>query len=200
MKRNIMIEEIRKRDGRIVKLNRKKIVNAIFRAFVATGEGRKEDAEKLSEDVVSKIEKTKKIPSVEEVQDVVETTLMEHGFYRTAKAYILYREQHKKIREMKEIIRDISTIESYLNKEDWRVNENSNMTYSLQGLNYFLSSKVVSHYWLDRIYPREIKNAHYGGELHIHDLGILGAYCVGWDLRGLLLKGIVGVSGKVESK
>ncbi|MCD6466784.1 MAG: ribonucleoside triphosphate reductase [Methanomicrobia archaeon] len=195
-----MIEEIRKRDGRIVKLNRKKIVNAIFRAFVATGEGRKEDAEKLSEDVVSKIEKTKKIPSVEEVQDVVETTLMEHGFYRTAKAYILYREQHKKIREMKEIIRDISTIESYLNKEDWRVNENSNMTYSLQGLNYFLSSKVVSHYWLDRIYPREIKNAHYGGELHIHDLGILGAYCVGWDLRGLLLKGIVGVSGKVESR
>ncbi len=195
-----MVEKIRKRDGRIVEFEREKITNAVFKAFTATGEGRKEDAEEISTIVVEGIEKSKKIPAVEEIQDLVEQTLMEQGFYRTAKAYILYREQHKKLREMKGVLEDISTIEQYLNQEDWRVKENSNMTYSLQGLNYYLSSKVVSHYWLHQIYPAEIRNVHTSGDIHIHDLGILGAYCVGWDLQDLLQRGIEGVAGKIESK
>ncbi len=193
-------KKIIKRSGRKVKFNPEKITNAIFKAFMATGEGTAEDAKKVSNEIIKDIRKSKKTPRVEEVQDFVETTLMDLGYYRTAKAYILYREQHKKIREVRGLIQDVSTVKGYLSREDWRVKENSNMTYSLQGLNCYLSSKVVSHYWLEQIYPLEIRNAHKSGDFHIHDLGILGAYCVGWDLLDLLRRGFKGVSGKVESK
>ena len=195
-----MIEKIVKRDGRIVDFKKEKIKNAIFRAFLATGDGTKDDAEDLTEKVVAETEKMKKIPHVEEVQDIVENALMKNGFYRTAKVYILYREQHKKMREIKSLMTDASVLEDYFNEKDWMVKENSNMTYSLQGLNFHVSSKVVSYYWLNRIYPPEIRNTHNSGGFHIHDLGIFGAYCVGWDLADLLLSGFKGVSGKVESR
>ena len=195
-----MVKKIIKRDGRTVDFKEDKIRNAILKAFLATGEGKENDAERLTKEVVDKIEKKKKIPRVEEVQDLVETTLMKNGFYRTAKAYILYREQHKKIRGIEYLVTKGRVVEDYLDEKDWEVKENSNMTYSLQGLNFYLSSKVVSHYWLSEIYPIEIRNAHNSGDFHIHDLGILGAYCVGWDLLDLLRKGFKGVSGKVESK
>ncbi|MEA3255328.1 MAG: ribonucleoside triphosphate reductase [Candidatus Altiarchaeota archaeon] len=193
-------KEIIKRDGRTVKFRQEKITNALFKAFMATGEGGKEDARKVSDTVVEQLKESRKTPQVEEIQNLVESTLMKLGYYRTAKAYILYREQHQKIREITGLIHDVNVVEDYLKREDWRVKENSNMTYSLQGLNCYLSSIVVSHYWLHQIYPPRIREAHTSGDFHIHDLGILGAYCVGWDLLDLLRRGIKGVSGKIESK
>jgi anaerobic ribonucleoside-triphosphate reductase len=139
------------------------------------------------------------IPSVEHVQDIVEKVLIENGHAKTAKAYILYREQHKNIREVSRLLRDISIVDDYLEEQDWRVRENSNMTFSLQGLNVHITQKVIANYWLSAIYPREVREAHLAGEFHIHDLGTLGPYCVGWDLQDLLLVGFRGVRGKVES-
>jgi anaerobic ribonucleoside-triphosphate reductase len=140
------------------------------------------------------------VPSVEHVQDIVEKTLIENGHAKTAKAYILYREQHKNIREVSRLLRDITIIDDYLEEMDWRVRENSNMTYSLQGLNVHITQKVVCNYWLNSIYPKEIREAHVNGEFHVHDLGTLGPYCVGWDLQDLLMEGFRGVRGKVESR
>ncbi|HEJ84259.1 MAG TPA: ribonucleoside triphosphate reductase, partial [Desulfobacteraceae bacterium] len=137
-------------------------------------------------------------PEVEEIQDIVERVLLDSPFYRTAKAYILYREQHAQIRAMA-ANRSIDLVESYVQKLDWKINENSNMSYSLQGLNNYISSDVTSEYWLNRIYPPEIRNAHRHGDFHIHDLSLLSVYCVGWDLKDLLTQGFKGVRGKVES-
>jgi ribonucleoside-triphosphate reductase len=140
------------------------------------------------------------VPTVEEIQDIVEKMLIENGNARTAKAYILYRKQHQDQRELAALLSDADLVDQYLEIEDWRVKENSNMSYSLQGLNNYLSSTVVAKYWISRIYPPSIADAHFSGDMHIHDLGVLGAYCVGWDLKDLLISGFGGVSGKVESK
>jgi ribonucleoside-triphosphate reductase len=140
------------------------------------------------------------IPTVEQVQDCVEKTLIEEGHARTAKAYILYRKQHTDIREVGGLLKDIDVVDGYLSMMDWKVNENSNMSYSLQGLNVYATENIVSNYWLNKIYPPEIGEAHMKGDFHIHDLGTLGAYCVGWDLKDILLLGFRGVSGKIESK
>ena len=137
-------------------------------------------------------------PEVEEFQDIVERILLDSPFHRTAKAYILYREQHAQIRAMA-AAKNIDLVESYVKKLDWKINENSNMCYSLQGLNNYISSDVTSEYWLNRIYPPEIRQAHKEGDLHIHDLSLLSVYCVGWDLKDLLTQGFKGVEGKVES-
>jgi anaerobic ribonucleoside-triphosphate reductase len=149
------------------------------------------------------LEKTLKkgeIPTVEQVQDIVEKTLIEEGHAKTAKAYILYRKQHQDIREIGGLLKDIDIVDGYLSMMDWKVQENSNMAYSLQGLNVYATENIISHYWLNKIYPPEIGEAHTKGSYHIHDLGTLGAYCVGWDLKDLLLLGFRGVSGKIESK
>ncbi len=196
------IQEIKKRDGRVVVFDQAKIVNAVWEAVQAVGGKDRGRAEKLSDDI-SKVLRRKYeadgIPSVEHVQDIVEKVLIEKGHAKTAKAYILYREQHKNIREVSRLLRDISIVDDYLDEMDWRVRENSNMTYSLQGLNVHITQKVVSNYWLNSIYPREVRDAHTNGDFHIHDLGTLGPYCVGWDLQDLLVKGFTGVRGKVES-
>lgn len=194
------LQTIVKRDGREVGFDDAKIANAIFKAFRVTGEGTLGDAKSVTLTVVSEIEERRITPDVETVQDIVETTLMRQGYYRTARAYILYREQHRNIREVEGLVQDTSTVEDYVDRQDWRVKENSNMTYSLQGLNCYLSSKVIANYWLNHIYPPEIRNVHTSGDVHIHDLGILGAYCVGWDLLDLLQRGLKGVAGKVEAK
>ena len=138
-------------------------------------------------------------PTVEGIQDIVEDVLLSSPYRKAAKAYIIYRQQHA---EMREIISRFNTdlVDKYLDQHDWRVNENSNMAYSLQGLNHYISSEVSKLYWLNRIYPAEIKNAHQNGDFHIHDLGLLSVYCVGWDLQDLLTVGFKGVSGKMESK
>jgi len=200
---NHRIKHIRKREGHIVSFDPAKITEAVFKAFKAVGEGDRPKAEHVSEQVVSILEITcrdGRVPTVEEVQDLVEKMLIENGYAKVAKGYILYREQHAKLRESRRLLEDArGMVDDYLGRLDWRVNENSNMDYSLQGLNNYVSSGVASRYWLGSIYPPEIREAHIRGDFHIHDLGILGAYCCGWDLKDLLLRGFSGVEGKVES-
>ncbi|MBP8178975.1 MAG: ribonucleoside triphosphate reductase, partial [Spirochaetes bacterium] len=195
---------IQKRDGRVVPFDIEKITEAIFKAAKAVGGTDRNAAVHIAEsvvDILSILYKDKHIPTVENVQDLVEKMLIEKGHAKVAKAYILYREQHRKIRESKDLLNEgIQLIEDYLDRSDWRVNENSNMSYSLQGLNNHIASAITAKYWLERIYPPEIRDAHTNCELHLHDLGLLSAYCVGWDLRDLLLTGFGGVPGKVESR
>jgi len=192
--------QIIKRNGRSEDFNPQKITKAITRAGQVSGEFGPEIAEKMTMRVVNIAHQIFiDNPTVEGIQDIVEDVLLSSPFRRTAKSYILYRQQHA---EMREIISKFNTdlVDKYLAQHDWRVNENSNMAYSLQGLNHYISSEVSKVYWLNRIYPTEIKNAHQNGDFHIHDLGLLSVYCVGWDLQDLLTVGFKGVSGKMESK
>ena len=198
-----MIRKIRKRDGKISDFNPIRITNAIWKAAQAVGGKDHRRAAELTDKVLEMLEKELKkgeIPTVEQVQDCVEKTLIEGGHAKTAKAYILYRHQHQDIREIGGLLKDIDVVDGYLSMMDWKVKENSNMSYSLQGLNVYATENIISHYWLNKIYPPEIGDAHTNGDYHIHDLGTLGAYCVGWDLKDILLKGFKGVAGKIESK
>jgi len=195
-----MFTTIRKRDGRIVSFDASKITSAIAKAGRATEEFDEGMAHKLMIKVLSIAEQTvKDIPTVEAIQDIVEEVLLQSMHRKTAKAYIIYRDQHAKIREIKAGM-GVDLIDQYLDKLDWQVNENSNMAFSLQGLNNYLSSEISKLYWLNKIYPPEVRNAHSGGDFHIHDLNIISVYCVGWDLYDLLLQGFKGAAGKVESK
>jgi len=192
-----------KRDSKLESFDQERITNAIWKAAKAVGGKDKELAKRLSDEVVAELQKTygdDGVPTVEEIQDIVEKRLIENGHAQTAKAYILYRKQHTDMRELAALLSSSDMVDQYLEVEDWRVKENSNMSYSLQGLNNYLSSTVVAKYWISRIYPSHIADAHFSGDMHIHDLGVLGAYCVGWDVSELLLSGFGGVSGKIESK
>ena len=198
-----MIRKIKKRDGKVDDFNPFRITNAIWKAAQAVGGKDHHRATELTEKVLDNIEKELRlgeIPTVEHVQDTVEKVLIEEGHAKTAKAYILYRHQHEDIREIGGLLQDIDVVDGYLSMMDWKVNENSNMSYSLQGLNVYATENIISNYWLHKIYPPEIGEAHANGGFHIHDLGTLGPYCVGWDLQDILLKGFKGVSGKIESK
>lgn len=196
-----MFNLIIKRDGSKVKFNSEKITLAIQKAGQATGEFDLKVAKQLTLRVLNIAHDLiqNRIPTVEEIQDIVEEVLLSSQYKKTAKAYIIYRDQHAKIREIISNA-DVSLIDQYLEQLDWQVNENSNMGYSLQGLNNYISSEVSKIYWLNKIYPPEIREAHVGGDFHIHDLGILSVYCVGWDLQDLLISGFQGAAGKVESK
>jgi len=196
-----MFEKIRKRDGRIVKFDPERITNAISKAGQATGEFGRDIAKKLTLRVLNLAQQaiSDNIPSVEEIQDIVEEVLLTSPYKKTAKAYIIYREQHARIREITAKA-NVDLVDQYLEKIDWQVNENSNMSFSLQGLNNYISSEISKVYWLNKIYPPEIRKAHIEGDFHIHDLGVLSVYCVGWDLYDLLLEGFKGAPGKVESK
>ena len=192
-----------KRDSKLESFDQERITNAIWKAAKAVGGTDKALAKRLSDEVVAELQKTygdDGVPTVEEIQDVVEKRLIENGHAQTAKAYILYRKQHTDMRELAALLSSSDMVDQYLEVEDWRVKENSNMSYSLQGLNNYLSSTVIAKYWISRIYPQNIADAHFSGDMHIHDLGVLGAYCVGWDVSELLLSGFGGVSGKIESK
>lgn len=195
------ISQIKKRDGRIVSFEKDKITKAIWKAAQAVGGKDYLTAVELTEKVVEIAQYIDgdECATVEGIQDLVEKVLVKNGHYKTAKAYILYRKQHQDMRETAHLLFNNKLIEDYLGRNDWRVRENSNMTYSLQGMNFHISSLVVSQYWLNQIYPPEIKDAHNNGDFHIHDLGILGVYCVGWDIRDLLMEGFKGVRGKVAS-
>jgi anaerobic ribonucleoside-triphosphate reductase len=196
------VEYIVKRDGRRVPFDEKKIANAIWKAMREVGDPDEAAAERLAGQVRGRLDQ--RFPgepaTVEEIQDTVEETLIGRGLARTAKAYILYRKQHEELREMRDSLLRVPLVENYLNDVDWRVRENSNMAFSLQGLNTHITDRIISRYWLDRIYPESIRRAHERGDVHIHDLGTLGAYCVGWDLRDLLLRGFGGVRGKIASR
>jgi len=195
-----VFEQIKKRDGRIVEFDSSKITAAIAEAGQATGEFGERDAKKLTLRVLTLAHELRldAIPEVEEIQDIVERVLLDSPYYKTAKAYIIYREQHAQIRRIATEAQ-VDLVEHYIRKLDWKIKENSNMCYSLQGLNNYISSDVTSEYWLNKIYPPEIRRAHADGDLHIHDLSLLSVYCVGWDLTDLLRNGFKGVEGKVES-
>lgn len=195
-----MFDQIKKRDGRIVEFDSSKITAAINKAGSATGEFGEREARKLTLRVLTLAHEMRlgTLPEVEEIQDIVEHVLLESPYHRTAKAYILYREQHSQIRNIATKA-NVDLVDHYIQRLDWKIKENSNMCYSLQGLNNYISSDVTSEYWLNKIYPPEIRNAHKSGDLHLHDLSLLSVYCVGWDLKDLLKNGFTGVEGKVES-
>ncbi len=196
-----MFVSIKKRNGLLVPFRPDKITTAITKAGKATGELDEETSARLALRVLNlaQLALPGDVPSVEQVQDIVEEVLLSSQYKRTAKAYIIYREQHARIREIVSRA-DVDLVDRYLERADWQVNENSNMGYSLQGLNNYVSSEVSKIYWLNKIYPPEIRFAHTDGDFHIHDLGILSVYCVGWDLEDLLTQGFTGAPGKVESR
>lgn len=201
MQNNEILLKVVKRDGSNQPFEAKKITNAILKAGQSTGEFDAETAKKLTIRVINIVQQlySEITPSVENIQDIVEDVLLTSSFHKTAKAYILYRDQRAKVREISSKF-NVELVEQYLQRLDWQVNENSNMGYSLQGLNNYVSSEITKIYWLNKIYPEKIKNMHISGDFHLHDLGLLGAYCVGWDLQDLLISGFKGVVGKAESR
>lgn len=198
------MEKVVKRDGEIVNFNSEKITNAIAKAASVTKEFDKTTAKSLTEKVVEltralveKKSENLKAASIEEIQDIVEYILLSSDYTKTAKSYMLYREQQKKLRDFTQSA-NIDMVDDYLKQLDWEVNENSNMSYSIQGLNNYISSSINKNYWLNKIYSNEIQEAHKNGDFHIHDLNMLSVYCVGWDLKDLLMQGFTGVQGKVQ--
>ncbi|MGB9681062.1 MAG: ribonucleoside triphosphate reductase [Minisyncoccia bacterium] len=198
------IKKIQRRGGEIVPFQKKKIEEAIYKALTATNTGGKNLAQELANKVVKILNKRFKkdeIPNIEQIQDIVEEVLILEDLVETAKAYILYREQRRKIREVKLATEEgISLVDEYLGEGTWEIKENSNMAFSLQGLNHYVSAYVSKKYWLNRVYPPEVRQANESGDFHLHNLDILATYCCGWDLYDLLLKGFGGVFGKVQSK
>jgi ribonucleoside-triphosphate reductase (formate) len=197
------VKQIKKRDGSIVDFDQTKVTNAINNALIAVGH----EDEKLSQELSDKAIKTlnnkfhyRSIPAIEEIQDVVEEILIREGLVKAAKSFIIYREQHNRLRDMKNMVNSNDIIDRYLKQLDWRVKENANMAYSLQGMNNHVASAISSHYWLNELYPHEIREAHVNGDMHIHDLQLLAVYCCGWDLQALLRQGFGGVDGKVCCK
>lgn len=194
---------IQKRDKSIVPFNEEKIRTAVFKALTASGEGNGVKSKRVANKVVkilSRRFKKDEIPNVEQIQDIVEEVLVLEGFVETAKSYILYRDQRRKIREATQIKEAaVDRVDDYLERLDWEVRENANMAYSLQGLNHYGVSYIVKKYWINKIYPKEIRDSVENGEMHLHNLDTLACYCMGWDLYDLLIKGFGGVAGKVEA-
>ena len=198
-----MFERIRKRDGRVVPFQAEKITRAIYKAAVACGGQDYARAEGLCRQLIELADRKDlgEIPEVEQVQDLIEKVLIENGHARTAKAFILYREKRSGARSLNALVgATIEMFSGYLEDRDWQTKENANQQRSVNGLNNYVREFFTRHYWLHEIYPAEVRKCHESGDAHIHDLGFLGAYCAGWDLRQLLIQGFGGVPGKVESK
>ncbi|WP_436785486.1 ribonucleoside triphosphate reductase [Stutzerimonas frequens] len=190
---------LRKRDGRLAAFDMAKIDRAIAAAGAATGEFGASDAHALAEAVCLQLAHRTAV-EVEQVQDGVERTLMAAGHFDTARAYIVYRERHARLRRDRKAVVDVAaSMNEYLSREDWRVRANANQGYSLGGLILNVSGKVTANYWLDEVYSPEIGTAHREGDLHIHDLDMLAGYCAGWSLRTLLTEGFNGIPGRVEA-
>jgi ribonucleoside-triphosphate reductase len=198
------IKKVIKRDGTVARFQQSKITEAVYKAFKETGEGSLKEAGEVSGKVVRMLNKNYRqgfIPNIEEIQDLVERVLMVLDYDNTAKAYILYREKRRKMRDTEASLDEaVGLIDGYIKEIDWQVKENANMAYSLQGLNNYISSIVSSKYWMERVYPKSVKKAHEEGDFHIHDLDKIAAYCCGWDLQDLLNKGFTGVPGKISCK
>ena len=195
--------QVVKRDGEVAEFSLNKITEAIKKAFRATSKDyNNEILELLSLRVTADFQnkmKDGKI-SVEEIQDSVEHVLEQTGYTDVAKAYILYRKQREKIRNMNSTILDYKdVVNSYVKVEDWRVKENSTVTYSVGGLILSNSGAVTANYWLSEIYDQEIAEAHRNADIHIHDLSMLTGYCAGWSLKQLLMEGLGGITGKITS-
>ena len=196
------LSHIIKRDGSVKDFDPSKIAAAIAKAGKATGEFDAARADQITEERVLPALTALNLvtPHIEQVQDAVEHALFEEGYFKTLRAYIVYREQRQKARDARQSWVNVeSSINEYLQQLDWRVNANANQGYSLGGLILNVSGKVVANYWLNYIYPPEIGRAHREADVHIHDLDMLSGYCAGWSLRTLLTEGLNGVPGKVEA-
>ena len=195
--------QVVKRDGELDEFKMGKITAAIDKAFDAKGKNYSSDmidllGLRVTADFQNKIENNR--ISVEDIQDSVENVLIQAGYSDVAKAYILYRKQREKIRNMKSTILDYKEIvNSYVKVEDWRVKENSTVTYSVGGLILSNSGAVTANYWLSEIYDNEIADAHRNADIHIHDLSMLTGYCAGWSLKQLIKEGLGGITGKITS-
>ncbi len=199
---NSPIENVTKRDGTLAPFDNTKIFNAINKAGTTTGEFGEEESQLLTAQVlkVLKHKFAESLPSIEQIQDVVEQVLISANYFATAKAYILYRDQRNRMRTDKKVMVDVeSSINEYLERLDWRVNANANQGYSNGGLILNVSGKVTANYWLSHVYPANVGEAHRNGDIHIHDLDMLAAYCAGWSLKNLLHEGFNGVPGKAEA-
>lgn len=197
------ITKIIKRSGETAIFEIEKITSAIYKAALSVGIDDRKLVEKISNQVNKKLNKqfsNDNIPTVEQVQDTVEEILTEDDRPKIVKAYILYRDQHRQLRDINQVTVDEKLMENYLGKLDWRLKENSNMSFSVQGLNNYIASAISARYWLNKLYPENVRKAHVEGDFHIHDLGLLASYCCGWDLRDFLLRGFRGVSEKIQSK
>lgn len=193
------IQHILKRDGRVVAFDRDKIAHAIAAAGNSTGELDQAGAQALTDRVIAALA-DQPCPGVETIQNRVEEALVQAGHWRTARAYIVYREQHSRLRALRHTLVDVeSAMEEYLDQRDWRVNANANQGYSLGGLILNVAGKVTANYWLSNVFTPEAGQAHRNGDIHIHDLDMLSGYCAGWSLRQLLTEGFNGIPGKVES-
>ena len=192
-----------KRDGTDVSFDKNRIEKALEKAGQATSEFDSFEAQLLTRQVIKVLShrySNRQIPDIEAVQDVVEQVLISANHIETARAYIVYREQHNKLREDKRTLVDVSSaVNEYLDKSDWRVSANANQGYSLGGLILNTSGKMIANYWLSHVYPPEIGEAHREGDVHIHDLDMLAGYCAGWSLRTLLNEGLNGIQGRVEA-
>ena len=198
----IAIDSVTKRDGTLAPFDSNRIYNAILKAGTTTSEFGEQESWLLTAQVlkVLKYKFAESLPSIEQIQDVVEQVLISANYFATAKAYILYRDQRNRMRTDKKVMVDVeSSINEYLEKLDWRVNANANQGYSNGGLILNVSGKVTANYWLSHVYPSEVGEAHRNGDLHIHDLDMLAAYCAGWSLKNLLHEGFNGVPGKTEA-
>ncbi len=195
--------QVLKRDGQVADFNISKISTAITKAFEAQNKNYNSDiidllSLKVTADYEPKIKNN--TVSVEDIQDSVESVLVQAGYADVAKAYILYRKQREKIRNMKSTILDYKElVDSYVHSTDWRVKENSTVTYSVGGLILSNSGAITANYWLSEIYDEEIANAHRSADIHIHDLSMLTGYCAGWSLRQLIKEGLGGIPGKITS-
>jgi ribonucleoside-triphosphate reductase len=193
--------EVVKRDGSRAPFDPRKIRSAIARAGAATGEYGPDEAARLTQSVERALAAAgAECPAIEAIQDVVERALLAAGHVPTARAYIVYREQHRALRGDRQTLVDVErSVNEYLTQQDWRVNANANQGYSLGGLILNVSGKVIANYWLSHVYPPEVGEAHRAADLHIHDLDMLSGYCAGWSLRTFLAEGLNGVPGKVEA-
>jgi ribonucleoside-triphosphate reductase len=208
------VRHVIKRDGSVEKYDRERIRRAIERAieavdpYSAAGQGKapKRDSEELAGKVEEKLRQfmegrhPNSAPAIEEIQDLVEEALVEAGDAALARAYILYRARHESLRDTRKLLLDINeTMDGYLSRSDWRVNENANVNFSLGGLILHNSGTVTANYWLKNIYPPEIAEAHRNADFHIHDLSMFSGYCAGWSLRQLIEEGLGGVPDKISS-
>jgi ribonucleoside-triphosphate reductase len=195
-------ESVTKRTGRVVPFDARKIEAAIARAGAATGEFGDAEAALLTAQAVKVLRRRFEdtAPEVEQIQDVVEQVLISANHFATARAYIVYRDRHARLRQDREtMVAVAASIEDYVDRSDWRVNANANQGYSLGGLILNVAGKVAANYWLSHVYAPEIGAAHRDGDIHIHDLDMLTGYCAGWSLRTLLAEGLNGVPGRVEA-
>lgn len=194
--------KVEKRDGRLVPFNKERIVTGIFKAADSVGGDDRERAIEVADQVIEKLSKKyadQKSVKTTEIAEIVKEILIEMGHGKTSVAFGLFIDLKNQIKNIKSLIDADSLISDYINMEDWRIKENSNMSYSWQGLNNHISSSVQANYWLHSIFDKEISNAHINGDIHLHDLGMLATYCCGWSLEDLLIKGFTGVPGKISS-